>query len=537
MLTLPPHFPTHMYSYIYLVFFVISFLACTPKEQTTEDVEGNTTSIDSAYQQPYRLSYHFSPKVNWMNDPNGLVYYEGEYHLFFQYNPKGTKWGNMHWGHAVSKDLVYWEELPIAIEMDQDGTMIYSGSAVVDHNTSGLCEGDSCIVAIYTADLSPLENQDIAVSNDQGRTFQKFEGNPVLDQEMKDFRDPKVFWYEEAEKWVMAIALPIERKIQFYSSENLKEWDFLSDFGPVGDTTGIWECPDLFPLSVANTGETKWVLLVSFNEEEGDGSDMQYFVGNFDGQTFTNDNPSDLILAVDDGPDYYAAVTWNNAPDDQRLSIGWFSNWKYGADIPTSTWRSSQSIVRELSLNEFPEGIRLVQRPTANMEKLRYAHQHFDNIILGEQSNGNDAIVSGSALEIVAEFAYEADSDTGLSEVTEFGILIFKGDGQETTIGYDVASQLLFVDRKNSGEVSFHEAFPGRAVTLMPTENNRVKMHLFIDKSSVEVFGNNGYKTISSRIFPEETKDQIELYAIGGEVTLLSLDVWKLKSIWEKPSM
>ena len=419
--------------------------------------------------------------------------------------------------------------------MDEDSTMIFSGSAVVDHNSSGLCAGDSCIVAIYTAHLPTLQNQAIAVSNDGGLTFEKYAGNPVLDLQKKDFRDPKVFWYEKDKKWVMTVALPTEKKIQFYSSQNLTEWKLLSAFGPQGDTTGIWECPDLFELPVENTGGSKWVLLVSFNGKQG--SDMQYFIGDFDGTRFTNDNQADRVLTLDDAPDFYAGVTWNNVPDQRRLGIGWFNNWKYGRSIPTSGWRSAQTLAREFSLNEFPEGTRLVQQPVKELQQLRTAHQQFKNIKVGERTNTNNAIVAGSTLEIIAEFAYEADSVTGLSDITEFGLLVFKGEAQETAIGFDVASQSLFVDRSNSGEVSFHKSFPVRAATLMPTDDNRVRLHIFLDRSSIEVFGNDGYKTMSLRIFPEETKDQVELYAIGGEVTLLSLDVWKLASIWETPAI
>jgi fructan beta-fructosidase len=291
----------------------------------------------------------------------------------------------------------------------------------------------------------------------------------------------------------------------------------------------------MFELPVENADASKWVLLVSFNGDKG--SDMQYFIGEFDGSRFINENPADRVLTLDDGTDFYAGVTWNNVPDHRRLGIGWFNNWKYAEAIPTSVWRSAQSLVREFTLREFPEGVRLVQQPVASFQELRTAHQHFDNINVGEQSSTNNAIVAGNTLEIIAEFAYEADSVTGLSEVSEFGLLVFKGEGQETAIGYDVASQSMFVDRTNSGEVSFHKDFPVRVATLMPTDDNHVKLHIFVDKSSIEVFGNDGYKTMSVRVFPDEAKDQVEVYAIGGGVTLLSLDVCKLNSIWHTPSL
>jgi sucrose-6-phosphate hydrolase SacC (GH32 family) len=288
-------FIKNIYKGLTFLIVIMNLFCCSPEKKNTENLSLETESLDSTNQQPNSLAYHFRPKENRMNDTNGLVYYQGEYHLFFQYNPKGTQWGNMSWGHAISPDLVHWEELPVAIEMEKDSTMIYSGSAVADPNSSGLCEGDSCLVAIYTARLPGLQNQDIAVSNDNGRTFSKFENNPVIDLKMADFRDPKVFWYEKDKKWMMAVALPHEKKIQFYSSKNLIDWKLLSAFGPQGDTTGIWECPDLFELPVENAGGNKWVLLVSFNGDKG--SDMQYFIGEFDGTRFINDNPADRVLS------------------------------------------------------------------------------------------------------------------------------------------------------------------------------------------------------------------------------------------------
>ena len=251
---------------------------------------------EATYTERYRPQYHFTPAVNWMNDPNGMVYYNGEYHLFYQYNPFGDTWGHMSWGHAVSRDLVHWEHLPVALA-EEDGVMIFSGSAVVDwNNTSGFGEeGRPPLVAVYTGHHTSGERQDqrIAYSTDSGRTWTKYEGNPVLDRAMKDFRDPKVFWYEPDEKWVMVLARPHEHKVQLYSSPDLKSWTHLSDFGPAGAVNGIWECPDLFELPVdGDPGNTKWVLVVNLNPGgPAGGSAGQYFVGHFDGERFTADTP------------------------------------------------------------------------------------------------------------------------------------------------------------------------------------------------------------------------------------------------------
>lgn len=511
------------------------FYGCTRTTETTMPSSEAVSSDSAYYQEKYRLAYHFSPEKNWMNDPNGLVYYKDEYHLFYQYNPKGTRWGNMSWGHAVSKDLVHWEHLPVALEMEND-VMIFSGSAVIDqNNSSGLCDSPdgSCMVAIYTAHTESLQTQAIAYSNDRGRTWTKYKNNPVLDLGMKDFRDPKVFWFEQEKKWVMAVALPVEQKVQFYESGNLIDWNMMSEFGPQGFVDGIWECPDLFELAVDETGKKKWVLLISYNTDEG--SDMQYFIGDFDGNTFKNDNTDDLVLTLDYGKDFYAGVTWNNTPDDRRLILGWFNNWKYANEIPTSTWRSAQSLVRELKLQEFPEGIRLIQKPVPALRELRQAQNQHSNITIKEEDNFlalED--IQGTQLEIIAEFVYKPIENTAEAQApaSEFGIKVFKGENQETIIGYDVASQSLFTDRTQSGDTTFAEGFATKTTGLMPADDGVVRLHIFVDHSSVEVFGNDGYIVMSNRIFPDPAKDAVELYTTGGSVTIKSLDIWELKSIW-----
>jgi len=519
---------------LFVLLFSFVIYSCTTTTETVREAAPEPIST-ATYQEVYRPAYHFSPQENWMNDPNGLVYFDGEYHLFYQYNPKGIQWGNMSWGHAVSEDLVHWEQLPVALEME-DGIMIFSGSAVVDqNNSSGLCDdGQACMVAIYTAHTDSLQNQAIAYSNDRGRTWTKYEGNPVLDENMKDFRDPKVFWYEEESKWIMALAIPQEQKIRFYESFNLIDWQRMSEFGPAGFVDGIWECPDLFKLTIPETGEEKWVLLVSYNTPNN-GSSMQYFVGDFDGTTFTSDNTEDLILTLDHGRDFYAAVTWNNVPDERRLMIGWINNWLYGQDFPTSPWRSAQSLVRRLELKAFPEGARLVQQPVDELLKLRKQSLHDETVELQEGDNYLSLEgVEGKQLEIVAEFAYEAINTQAEAEklAGEFGVKVFKGEDQETVIGYDVATQQIFMDRTNSGDTSFHDGFADRTVALMPVDDGTVKLHIFVDHSAVEVFGNEGYVAMTNRMFPDPGQDGVEIYSVGGKVTLKSLDIWEIESIW-----
>src|SRR5881296_1302615 len=304
--------------------------------------------------EPFCPLFHFTPAKNWMNDPNGLVFYDGEYHLFYQHNPFGNKWGHMSWGHAVSKDLVHWEHLTLALA-EENGVMIFSGSAVVDwKNSSGFGEhGKPPLVAIYTGHhtTKPLQNQHLAYSNDRGRTWTKYSGNPVLDIGEKDFRDPKVIWHERSERWVMTVSWPVQRKVRFYSSPDLKTWTHLSDFGPAGSIRGIWECPDLFPLPVEGSARGgKWVLIVNVGSgAPAGGSGCQYFIGDFDGTRFTLDIPEFLAdtparsveeppLWADYGRDFYAAVSWSDIPknDGRRLWIGWMSNWEYANDVPTA---------------------------------------------------------------------------------------------------------------------------------------------------------------------------------------------------------
>lgn len=297
----------------------------------------------------YRPGMHFTPAKNWMNDPNGLVWHKGEYHLFFQHNPQGTQWGHMSWGHAVSKDLLTWEELPVAIAEDQEGA-IFSGSAV--------SVGDD-LVAIYTRHTETNQSQCIARSTDNGRTFVKHENNPVLDENKKDFRDPKVFKYED--HWIMCVAQPHDHQISFYASGDLINWKHLSDFGPAAAVGGVWECPDLFPLQIEN--KEVWVLIVSLNPGGLYGSGTQYFIGDFDGTTFVPRYSTNEPRWLDFGKDNYAGVTFNNEPTGKRVFIGWLANWDDVKQHPATSWTTQMTIPRELGLTKVNDEIVLTQQP------------------------------------------------------------------------------------------------------------------------------------------------------------------------------
>jgi levanase len=825
---------------------------------------GAERSQGPAFQEPFRPQYHFTPAENWMNDPNGLVWHKGEYHLFYQYNPLGTTWGNMSWGHAVSRDLLHWEELDVAIPATDD-EHIFSGSAVVDdQNTSGFgTSEDPPMVAIYTSAYpnTGIQAQSLAYSTDRGRTWTKYEGNPVIDIGSNDFRDPKVFWYEEGEYWVMAVTLSVERKVQFYRSDDLKSWDHLSDFGPANAVDGIWEVPDLFELPVdGDPDNTKWVLVVNMNPGSiAGGSGAQYFVGHFDGvefeadnlvedappptghvfedfeggdygnwtvenddelapepfgtapadgtlpgqqpvtgylgtglvnsflggdagrgrmisptftidedyinllvgggnhpyregtvpfdhipdgdvifdfempegQTFeeagwvgdgdlvnkvaaegpsvrerghigekllttyldggdsatgtltspefdisrhhlsmligggghTGDEPTmvellvdgrvtrsatgnfsgfldwtswdvsdlvgqtarlrvvdqntggwghlllDHVVATDDpvgpraidtsvnlvvdgevvrtasgedserldwvtwnvrdlagqeaeihirdlnsggwghinvdhimfsdepaqsvkdqyswvdyGKDFYAVISWENMPTDERVWIGWMNNWDYAERIPTSPWRSAQSLPRQVGLQTINGEIRLVQQPIKTIAKLRGGK----TFTLRNQEIADGAIplperARGKTLEIEAEF------EAGTAE--QFGLVVRQGDdGEGTLIGYDTTTGELYVDRTHSGVTDFSHTFPGRHGAPVSLDGNRIRLKAYVDWSSVEVFEGQGQAVITDQIFPDASSDGLAVFAENGSATLRSLTVRPLKS-------
>ena len=352
----------------------------------------------------YRPLFHFSPPAHWMNDPNGLVWYEGEWHLFYQHNLDGK----LHWGHAVSADLTRWTPLPTALFPDADGD-VWSGSAVVDvEDVSGFFGGGSGLIAFWTHHntLAPPRGpqaQCLSFSRDRGRTWTPYAGNPVVpNPHIADFRDPKVIHHKPSGQWVMAVA--VFDRIHFYTSPDLKCWTFGSAFGEgQGSHAGVWECPDLFPLSVdGSPGESRWVLIVSIS---GEGCvRTQYFVGDFDGANFRSENPAETILWSDGGMDNYAAVSWANVPsaDGRRLWIGWMNNWAYAWDVPTVGWKGTMTLPREVRLRRMPEGIRLTQTPVRELETRRGPGHHWGNLTVSPGSNPL-AGLSGDTWEIVAD--------------------------------------------------------------------------------------------------------------------------------------
>ena len=478
--------------------------------------------------EPHRPKYHFTPARNFMNDPNGLVYDRGEYHLFYQYNPLGDTWGHMSWGHAASADLVRWRHLPVALA-EADGVMIFSGSAVVDRaNSAGLGPpGSSPLVAIYTGDGLGKQTQNLAASADRGRTWKKYAHNPVFDINSNENRDPKVSWHAQTSRWVMATVLAGQHKVRLDGSQDLKTWTPLSEFGPAGAVGGAWECPDLFPLPVdGEPGASRWVLQVGINPGAvAGGSGGQYFVGHFDGKTFTPGEATPRTRWEDHGKDFYAAVSFSDIPtaDGRRIWLGWMSNWQYANQVPTKPWRNAMSIPRSLSLRRSADGFMLAQTPVAELKSLRASH-----VAMPAREIDADASIEvgrGSSYEVIAEF------DPG--DAAEFGLKLRVGPGEETIVGVDPRGKALFVDRTRSGLVGFSPEYPGRHVAPLPIEGGRVKLHIYVDESSVEVFAADGRSVLTDLIYPGPESLGIRLYARGGKARLAALDMWELKSAWD----
>ncbi|MRX72801.1 hypothetical protein GJU40_11655 [Bacillus lacus] len=479
-----------------------------------------------------RPKFHYTSERNWLNDPNGLVYFEGEYHMFYQHNPTGTSWGPMHWGHAVSRDLVNWKRLPMAIESDNNG-FIWSGSVVVDYNnTAGF--GTNTMIALYTQEKGGNQVQSMAVSNNKGRTWKKVGDNPVLTNgdNLPVFRDPKVFWHAQTNKWIMLLAAENSQREQFvkiYTSLNLKNWTFASDFGKAdGSHGGVWEVPDLFELPVEGSpGLKKWVMAVSLSEGmPAGGSGVQYFVGTFDGVTFKNENSPGTILYADYGADNYAPLTFNHIPesDGRRILIGWMNNWRYGQGTPASIWRSGMTVPRELKLVNVPnQGIRLSQTPVKELNSLRGQAQTWSNQTI--QSGGPNLLsnVKGTALEMIVEF------DAGTATAEEFGLKVRKGKNTFTSIAYNHKLKSLIVDRTKSGETSFAEGFGAKHTVSMQPVEGKIGLRLLIDQTSVEVFANDGQVVMTDQIFPYPNSDGLELYSTNGSVKVTSLTVYPMK--------
>jgi fructan beta-fructosidase len=495
-----------------------------------------TAQDDTTATPQWRPLYHFTPLKNWTNDPNGLIYLDGSYHLYNQQNPFENHWGHMSWGHASSTDLVHWKHLPLAMPegLDQDTTLRFSGCAVWDkYNSSGLCKTGGCIVAIYTADQPGLkkESQWIAYSNDGGMSFTQYEKNPVIDLHKKDFRDPSVSWNEQLNKWLMVVALPAEHAVQFYSSKNLKDWELLSSFGPQGYTSAYWECPSLMELPVeGQPARKRWVLSVSAAGAER-GVFMQYFTGTFDGKNFKSDNADGTVLPLDEGDCFYAAIPWNGAPGGRNPFIGWLTP----APQPTYPWRGQMSIPRDLSLRQTKTGLRLVQKPAAlTAAKLQQLSGGRTKVFTNIHISNTDTILvmpsnsPGNAYWIEAWLSVQPGADAGF-------IIAQKKDPLHktiaaTSVGFNTAANNFYIDKTLSGNAKLDAAH--LLLTAAATNvSNRIHVQVLFDRSSLEVFFNDGEKVITTQIFPDKDANGLSLFAREGGLTIQSMTIWDLSHI------
>ena len=466
-----------------------------------------------------RPAIHFTPESGWLNDPNGLVYYMGEYHLFYQYVPDiGGAGAAKCWGHAVSTDLVTWEHLPVALVPDALGA-IWSGSAVVDpHDSSGFFDGGSGLIALFTHWRDGVQAQSLAYSRDRGRTWTKYAENPVIAAPgSRVFRDPKVSWHVPTGRWVMVVT--VGQRARFYSSPDLREWRATGEFGARhGSQGGVWECPDLFPLPIEGAdGMERWVLLISLNGPEG--SWMEYFVGDFDGETFKSADPAGTVLPFDWGRDYYAAISWSDVPpgDGRRLTIGWMSNWRYAYGLPTAPWRGALTLPRALALRQTPNGPRIVQRPVAELQQLRGAVQRWNAQILTP-----DAPLALPPLSTALEVLLTVKP----GDLGEFRIGIGEGVESGIVLGYDADAGQLFVERRAPEALA---TFGGRREVPLALNDGTLTLRLFLDRCSLELFADDGALALTELFLTPDHDIAVSLSAVGGAVKLMSLEMYPLR--------
>lgn len=468
----------------------------------------------------FRPFYHHVPEYGWMNDPNGLIYLNGEYHLFYQHNPYGSKWGNMHWGHAISRDLVNWKNLPDAIAPDSNGT-VFSGCCVIDkNNTAGF--GKNAIVAMYTAN-GCKQTQCIAYSLDKGRTFRKYINNPVLKSDKYiDFRDPKVIWHKETGKWIMVLSAG--NKINFYSSADLKSWKFESSFSNCnGAHNGVWECPDLFELPVnGNKNEKRWVLLCSIFPNSPMGSATQYFVGSFDGKKFVNNSSPNVIKWMDYGKDFYATSTWDNLPDGRCVAIAWMSNVAYANDVPTKYFRGINSLPRQLSLNRSDYDIYLASVPCQELNLLRNQRKILNPFIVSSECNIPSILSYNKG-------AFELNLDFENINAEVYGFKLFNTFGESIDFNINSVEMILTLDRSKSTISKFNSNFA--SIINIPINKIKCKnsLRVFIDKSSIEIFINNGEVALTNLIYPQEPFNRISFISKGGSFKVNKFEIYNLK--------
>jgi fructan beta-fructosidase len=486
------------------------------------------TYAQQLYHEQYRPQIHFTPKSKWMNDPNGMVFYKGVYHLFYQYYPDSTVWGPMHWAHATSTDLIHWQQQAIALYPDSLG-YIFSGSAVVDkNNTSGFGKnGKVPLVAIFThhdpvgaqAGRNDFQNQSLAYSLDEGKTWIKYAGNPVLKNPgIIDFRDPKVMWYEPQKKWVMTLAT--KDYLTFYSSPDLKNWAKESEFGKeTGAHGGVWECPDLFTLS--DNGKEVWVLIVNVNPGgPNKGSATQYFLGDFDGNKFT---PSDTTTKwLDYGPDEYAGVTWSNT-GDRRIFLGWMSNWLYANVVPTERWRSAMTLPRDLKLKHVGSTMLVASKPVSELHTIEAKPIIAENFRVA----GNfDLSQKTGKINLPCRL------NLNMEVLQNFSVALSNEMNEQVVIGYDKENSQYYIDRTKSGKADFYKGFAAKHMAPRFENVPQADLSLIIDVSSVELFADDGLTVMTEIFFPSKPFNQIHIQSPDG-IAIKKLEYAPMNSIWK----
>ena len=439
----------------------------------------NAESFDTKNREQYRPLYHHTPAYGWMNDPNGMFFKDGVWHLYFQHNPYGSQWENMTWGHSTSTDLIHWTFQGDPVQPDAWGS-IFSGSSVVDkNNTAGF--GENAIVALYTS-AGENQTQSMAYSTDNGKTFTKYDGNPIITSNVPDFRDPHMFWNEDIKKWNMILAAG--QQMNIYSSDNLKDWKFESSFGAeYGSHGGVWECPDLMKMKVRGTDKEKWMLVCNINPGgPSGGSATQYFVGDFDGHKFTCESKPEVTKWMDYGKDHYATVTFDNAPNGRHVALAWMSNWQYANQVPTLQYRSANSIPRDLGLFEYKGNTYCSVTPS---EEITAARSKKPSKSLSE------------ACEMVVNLKGDAT------------ITLSNSKGEKVVMTYKAKDETFSMDRTLSGKTDFSSDFA--AITTAPVYGKMNKLRIFIDKSSIEVFDNDGKMAMTNLVFPTKPYDKVTI--------------------------
>ena len=483
-------------------------------------------TFDTSNVEKYRPAFHHSPLYGWMNDPNGMFYKDGVWHLYYQYNPYGSKWQNMSWGHSTSTDLVNWEHHPVAIEPNSLG-QVFSGSCVVDSdNTAGF--GKDAVIALYTS-AGINQMQSLAYSTDNGETFTIYPGNPIITLE-SEARDPNMFWNDETKEWNLLLAHALDHEMLIFTSPDLKEWTLQSAFGKgLGAQGGVWECPDMRHLPVEGTDESKWVLICNLNPGGPfGGSAAQYFTGDFDGRKFTADTDSEGNVPtkwMDYGKDHYATVSWSGAPDGRNVVIGWMSNWQYAAEVPTHQYRSANTLPRDISLFKGADGqyyLRTV--PSPELLALR------DHRTVSAKGKSFGKSPVKFALPEANDGICEINLTLNARKADKVTITLANRQGEKVDMTFDPAASTFSFDRTQSGITDFSHDFP--AVVTAPTLRNSTlqSLRIFVDRSSIEVFDGEGNFVLTNLVFPGSPYTTLSLSADGGKASLNSLEIYSIKT-------